>query len=508
MRKVMLVEDEAFILEGLVNILNWEAIGMEIVHTAANGREALWLWEKEKVDIIVTDINMPVMDGLDFLKKLRETESRARCIILTGYDEFDYAKRAIVLDVEDYILKPIDEEQLEAVLRSSDERLTELDRKQAANMDDKTGWIRFLKGSMPEEEMKEYISVLPEIAAETKVFAAIMRLNLESLKGLKISDVLLEFQREEEIRVIYLSEGIFLLLIYKAEGDEACKTRLTGIQNRLESEKGILSFISIGTEFMDYSMLPFSYKEADYLQKYRIIEGYGSCVTKEQIDSYESGESISDNSFDSTMLRKLILKKDKEEAVNYIEELFIQNIKKDSSVDNLYKMCIQIAMLLQEVKSEYKLQERKNMQNLTKTIEQIYQAEDLFAIKTVFIGEIAEIINYLHEEDSGYTPVIKQILSEVQKHYEEDMNLKTLAYKYNMNASYLGQIFQKEVGCTFAQHLSNTKNQIAKDLILNTNMRINDIAAKVGYADTSYFYRKFKQCYGVSPASLREMKKY
>lgn len=512
MRKVMLVEDEAFIREGLISILDWEAIGMRIVHTAADGREALELWEKEKVDIIVTDINMPVVDGLEFLKKLRMSETRARCIILTGYDEFDYAKRAIVLDVEDYILKPIDEEQLEAVLRSSDKKLTEMDRMQAADMDDKPGWIRFLNKSMPQEELNDYIAMLPEIASGSVVFAAVMRLQLESLKELKISDVLLEFQREEQIRVIYLSEGNLLLLIYTKEGEESCTAKLTGIQNRLESEKGILSFISVGTEFTEYAELPLSYKEAEYLQKYRMIEGYGSCVTKKQINLYEEEGSFkgkyANNSFDSAHLRKLILKKDKEEAVNYMEELFITNIKKDSSVDNLYKMCIQITMLLQEVKTEYKLQDRKNMQNLTKMIGQIYHAEDLFAIKTVFIGEIAEIINYLHEEDSGYTPVIKQILSEVQKHYEEDMNLKTLAYKYNMNASYLGQIFQKEMGCTFAQYLSNTKNGIAKDLILNTNMRINDIAAKVGYADTSYFYRKFKQCYGVSPASLREMKKY
>ena len=114
----------------------------------------------------------------------------------------------------------------------------------------------------------------------------------------------------------------------------------------------------------------------------------------------------------------------------------------------------------------------------------------------------------MNEEDTLYTPVVRQIIAEVQHNYKDDMNLKTLAYKYHMNASYLGQIFQKEVGCSFAQYLSNTKNGIAKDLILNTNMKINDIAKQVGYPDTSYFYRKFKQCYGVSPASLREMKKY
>ena len=77
-----------------------------------------------------------------------------------------------------------------------------------------------------------------------------------------------------------------------------------------------------------------------------------------------------------------------------------------------------------------------------------------------------------------------------------------------MNASYLGQLFHNLLGCSFAQYLNNTRNGIAKDLILNTNMKINDIARQAGYPDTSYFYRKFKQSYGVSPASLREMKKY
>ncbi len=164
-------------------------------------------------------------------------------------------------------------------------------------------------------------------------------------------------------------------------------------------------------------------------------------------------------------------------------------------------------MLLWDIKGEYKLEE-KNMQVLSDMVEGIYGAEDIFGLKAMFISEISEIITYLHTENSAYTPVVKQIMAEVQKNYREELSLKTLAYKYHMNASYLGQIFQKEVGCSFTQYLSNIKNGIAKDLILNTNRRINDIAQEVGYTDTSYFYRKFKQCYGVSPASLREMKKY
>ena len=190
-----------------------------------------------------------------------------------------------------------------------------------------------------------------------------------------------------------------------------------------------------------------------------------------------------------------------------MEDVFINNMQKDSSAGALYQTAVKMAVLIQEIKKEYKLDSGR-FHDLSELIETIFSADDILGIKTAFVSEITEVIECMHEENSQYTPVVRQIIAEVQHNYKEDMNLKTLAYKYHMNASYLGQIFQKEVGCSFAQYLSNTKNSIAKELILNTNMKINDVARQVGYPDTSYFYRKFKQCYGVSPASLREMKKY
>lgn len=214
-----------------------------------------------------------------------------------------------------------------------------------------------------------------------------------------------------------------------------------------------------------------------------------------------------DVSIDSMNLRKIILKKDKEGAIDYIEDLFINNLRETVDVDVLYQLSLKIALVLQDIKVEYKLAKVKKMQDLTDMLEKIYQAEDIYGLKKIFIGEITDIITYLHTENSHYTPVVRQLMEAVAKNYKEDMNLKTLAYKYHMNESYLGQIFQKEVGCSFNQYLNNTKNGIAKDLILNTNMKINEIATAVGYPDTSYFYRKFKQCFGVSPASLREMRK-
>lgn len=240
------------------------------------------------------------------------------------------------------------------------------------------------------------------------------------------------------------------------------------------------------------------------LQKYLLVDGFGSCVDEKHVQDRTSEDIV----IDRTLLRKLILKKENESALRYIEDLFINNVKTGVSLEYLYQMTVQIAMLLLEIKKEYKLDNYETLHNLPDLLETIYKADDIFGIKALFISEINEIIRYLHEEDSQYTPVVRQIMDEVQKNYKEDMNLKTLAYKYHMNASYLGQIFQKEVGCSFTQYLSSKKIEIAKELILNTNLKISDIAKQVGYPDTSYFYRKFKQYYGVAPVSLREMKKY
>lgn len=509
-KKVMLIEDEELILEGLKNIIDWEELSLTVAYTAANGQEALELLKQNQPDIIVTDISMPVMNGLEFLTELRKTDNRTRCIILTGYEEFEYARKAIQLDVEDYILKPIDEEKLVQVLKLAMDHLEELDLKQREDMAGRTGWMQLLKGNMQGEEVSKYLSILPEIENGEAVCPVLMRISPQSLQKLKISDILLELKKEEQqMRVIYLAEDMLLLLLYGCSSPESgspktVKDYLEQVQSRLEGTLGVLTFVSAGKEITSYEQLAEAYETARRLQKYQLVEGFGTVMVPEQILSRQS----KDIALDGECLRRMILKKNMEETCGYIEELFLSHIREEITIDDIYQLALKTAMLLSEIKREYQLLSRENMHNLTETVESIYQAEDIAALKGIFIREAAEIIRCLGENDSHYTPVVKQIISEVQKNYKEDMNLKTLSYKYHMNTSYLGQIFQKEVGCSFAQYVTAMKNSRAKDLILNTNMKINDIAKEVGYTDTSYFYRKFKQCYGVSPAAMREMKKY
>lgn len=501
----MIVEDEELILRGIKNIIQWEKLGLELIHMAHSAEEALELWRQQPVDMIVTDIEMQEMNGLELLRRIREEDERVRFLILTGYDTFSYAREAIRLEVEAYILKPINEEELEEQLLAAAARLDELEKKKIRYIDEKTEWMQFLSGKADETGYEYYREHLQLTGKKGRYWMAILKWSTDSVKDNRITDMLMALKEEETlIQSVHLPPDMMLLILEGPEDMGEVKDYLQQMQEQIEHQFHILCFISIGPEFSHYSQLPGCYQQTLKLQKYLLVEGYGSCVD----ETYVLSRKSEDITIDRGQLGKLILKKENEAAVGYIEDLFINNVKSGATVEALYQMTVQIAMLLQEIKKEYNLENQGTLHHLPDLLENIYRSDDIFGLKALFISEVNEMIRCLHEEDSQYTPVVRQIMEEVQKNYREDMNLKTLAYKYHMNASYLGQIFQKEVGCSFTQYLSGKKIAIAKDLILNTNQKISDIAREVGYPDTSYFYRKFKQYYGVAPVSLREMKKY
>ncbi len=505
MRKVMLVEDEEFILQGLENIIDWEALGLTIVHKAHNGVEALEMLERENVEIIVTDVRMPLMDGLELLENVRHRDAAMRFIILTGFSEFEYARSALRLDVEDYILKPINELELIKALENCLAKLKQSEEEKTSQIDQKVEFLQFLEGGMEQGERRRYLAEI-EAGPEYGIFyAAIMKVDMATLEKNKITDVIrfiLHRKVDGELRLRHLWGGNILLLFICQQRLPSPGEWFANLQDGMEIETGIYSFLAVSDCFTDLKKLPEVYRNIEKLQKYLLIDGYGSCVDEISLQNRTS----TDVAIDKEKFSKMILQKDVTGASGYMEDLFVNNMKKDASVDVLYQIAVRIALILQEIRAEYNL--TGEGRQLSDIIGGIWQAEDIFSIKAMFLAEITDIISWLNMENLQYTPVVRQIMAEVKNSYQNDMNLKTLAYKYHMNTSYLGQIFQKEVGCPFSQYLNNVRNSVAKKLILTTNMRINDIAREIGYSDTSYFYRKFKQSYGVSPAALRDMKNY
>lgn len=508
MYKVSLVEDEELILQGIDRIIDWEGLGLTVVHKAHDGVEALKLWEKEPADIIITDINMPEMDGLQLIEELQKRSKNLRFIILSGYDEFEYARRAIGMKVEEYILKPIDEEKLEGALKKAINSLEQYGRQRRETIDFRTKLEGFVNGDMETEEYKNFLESIGIKTENSGISIARMKLQANE-KTINMQEKLmavLAAYEADNLYAFYLKMDEILLLRSVEYGS------ITGIndyygklQNKLEENLKLATFITVAPLAKTLEELPFALDTMKSLEKYFMIEGYGSCIDLNYIVDRKTNDIL----VDEGRLHKLLLGGDKKAAVDYIEDLFINNAGEEKiSVDALFQMIFKLSMILQEIMEEFDLVKLKKRNTILKLVDKLNQAEHISTIKSLFTSEIIDIMDELHKENSKLTPVIKQLLKEIQEDYKGDFNLKTLAHKYHMNTSYLGQLFQKEMGCSFSQYVTNYKNSIARELILNTNMRINDIAKEVGFTDTSYFYRKFKQCYGISPASLREMKEY
>jgi two-component system response regulator YesN len=508
MYKVLLAEDEMLILEGIRSIIEWEKLGLEVVHMARNGMEAVTMLEKEPVDIIVTDINMPLLDGIELLTKVRSKDERTRCIILSGYDEFEYARKAIRLEVENYILKPINEEELEAVLKEAVQKLIKIDEHEKNGICAKQKLLRFLSGEM-KEQSEAYFQEIGLAMNKAFGVAANIKVKQKDKKDEKMADIvayLKEDCKQLDLNTFYYAKDEIVLLLFTNSGNEdhilSC---ISAIQVKIEMIFEVQTFISVSSAFTALDQVSHAFEETKNLQKYLMFAGYSTCINK----SYVSTRKSKEITLDEATLQKMILTKDHKAVNAYIEDLFIHNSQIDQvTSDAIYNLSIKLALVLQNIINEFKLSNGYELKDLTDVVKELFETDELSDIKAIFVLEIMKIMECIHVEDSQYTPVVRQILSEVEKNYREDMNLKTLAHKYHMNTSYLGQIFQKEVGYSFSQYLTNIKNSKAKELIMNTNMRINDIATEVGYPDASYFFRKFKQCYGTSPATLREMKQY
>lgn len=367
--------------------------------------------------------------------------------------------------------------------------------------------FKFLNGCMEKKERCQYLKEKGFKLKAEAAYMAIMKISMSALTEHNIREVIhfilkKNAKGEGNLRIYYLKGNDLLLLLCLPKQLPSPKAWFSNLQNDLNLEFGLCSFITVSNCFTDLTEMPKVYRTIQKMQKYLIIDGYGSCM--DEMDLRE--RAYTEVTIDREKLVYCILKKDSATADQYIEELFTSNIQKKTSIDVLDELVIRITLILQEIRMEYNL--TKEGRSLSDMIEDVWKAEDIASIKKIFLSEITELVSWGDMEKIQYNPVVHQIAAEVKNHYQNDMNLKTLASKYHMNTSYLGQVFQKEMGCPFSQYLNNVRNEVAKNLLLTTNMRISDIACSVGYSNTSYFYKKFKQSYGVSPMALRNMKNY
>lgn len=513
MCNVLIVDDESLIVEGLKVLIPWSELGVKDIFIACNGEEALALLRENTVDIIISDITMPKMNGLQLIKEVKKVSDRTKCIILSGYDDFAYAKEAIYLGIENYILKPINEVELVETLKLTMDKLKNEELEQAFE-DEELETIRdniykrwiTNKISVYELEKREFVL---NIGLNYKSYVvALVKLKENNIQLNDIKMNLFKAIDDKSGTVIYLDNNMFAIILasdYIIEENQLYYDLKEVILKFKKHRKEDL-FISVGNVVSNPGNLYKSFERAEYLQDYLLQYGYNSVVSDYKID--KSKQRLMDNlGIDLSEFNKVLLAQDIKAIDKYLDEVF-NKIKESQGISPSYikNISVKLILCLKKVCDELGVNGYKINEYLNDLIDYVCSQETIEEMQNTIKQECYEFIRAVGNQE--YTPVIRQVINYVNIHYYEKLSLKILSQSYNINTSYLGQVFTKEVGMSFSDYVNKVKNEKAKDLLLNSNLKINDIAKAVGFEDTSYFYRKFKSYFGVNPQAFREVKQY
>lgn len=508
MLKVIFADDEPMILRGLEKLIDWEKIGVKVVGMARNGQEALDLIDEHKPDLVISDINMPKFSGIDLLKRLNEEESEVKLIFISGYQEFEYARDALKYGAIDYLIKPVNEQQLLMAVQKVIDSVG-IEQQQPITLelhigDDSTGMdfedlIADSQQHLIDEEGHYcvFCCYMDDVEACSEDELEILQFSVKNI----IEDLLAPVKGHW---IISKEDRIYILL-YDHDVNEVEAVMSTLPREIIETIKGtIKQSVSMSTSNIvdDINDIQLAFKLSNERIKQRYFYGPG-CVynysrsgqSKYTLeDLYKAQVSILDsiNSYDRNKIYKVVK--------------YYMEIVKDVSLWNkqsTLNYCLATLVFIQEhlVVASNQIKKRdfnviKEAYEKTKYYE---QAIDLMSQTCeTYLQEIVSHISS-HQNDE-----IKKVKAYIQDHYSEAIKLETLADLVFMNPNYFSGYFKKHVGVKFKEYITNYRINEAEKLMLGTNYKVYEIAEAVGFGDYRHFSEVFKKIKGQNPSEYRK----
>jgi two-component system response regulator YesN len=522
MLQIMLVDDEAIIRLGLSKNIAWESHGFRISALAEDGEQALACMEKDTPDIVITDIRMPFIDGLELAAHIRDRFPQVKVIMLTGYEDFSYAQRAIQLQTHDYILKPVNYELLlETVKKASAEILR--NRKLALTISESTPLLRrqffqqllanrynrsqieakleLLNLTLPEECYSVLIIKIDEFENEFRL-KKIMEKELFKFCVMNIAE---ETAGEHSIIFDDGGDQIVLIIEHSGSGNEADHI---AEDIRTNVKKYLLNTVSIGignTQF-NCEHVYRSYQEALATLKFRHIYGTDTVLSFASTGAPADGRSMMSD-VQEQKLAFFVRSRDEAEVMNFMERMeneFVNN--KITDLPYIRMMAMQILFRIYvELEEQYLLVEMTAKSEYLKLFNSI---EGLQTVKEIF-DELRQAISGLIEavraEKTGSQALLVHKAAElIEQHFsEEDLNLQYVAKQLHINPVYLSTIFKRVKGINFSTFVQEFRMKQAMRLFTNSNLLTYEVAEKVGYSNPNYFSASFKKFTGSSPSEFK-----
>lgn len=491
MYKLYLLDDEPFILEGLKYIIDWEEYGFDVVGTSSNGEDGFNFIKNEDVDLIITDIMMPKMTGLELISNLKKINHNAKFIVLSAFQEFQYAKEAISMGAENYLTKPIDEDELIQTIEGVKKKIEKIKLEKVDTKIFKNDLILKLICNKNNDVVLDRLR-LEGVNLNYKNLCVVI---LEFAEGGNINNNILNHIDNLNYEYCVNLQNQILIIMDK---ESINKDTLRNLKDDFSSITNEQIYISRGKYVDSIDNLNCSYQSAKDIHEYKLVYPNISWIREYKEKSYNL-ENI--DYIDFNHLKKLLLNKDNKESLNYIESIF-SKLKKDENltVKQIKTKSIEVFLNVYNYFNDSKI-----IKGLDLYLEKVINSVNLDQIQVELNNMIKHRQSKLEETDDSISPIILKLLRNIEENYSKDLNLKEISETYNINSIYLGQLFQKETGILFSDYLNNFRVNKAKNLLVETSLKAAEIGELVGYANKNYFYRKFKDIVGITPSEWRKI---
>lgn len=510
MIKVLIVDDEPKLREGLRTLIPWEEEGYTVVATAANGFEALEQFHAFAPKLIVADIRMPGMDGLELIAELRKQNANCHVLILSGYADFEYAKRAISCHIDGYLLKPVDEEELISYLQEmrvmieQEERLSKLQN--VVEESEHEAWLRGLL--QPDGRDLD----VPEAAAKLGLEGSCEVVLLKLMRPYKGED-----GREERVRslleqhcpperAIFFSLPPFIGLLLKTPlKDEAARAALWQELSGIIAEEGLDFHAASGGVAAEPEQAAASYTAAREMLEQAFFgrrEILVSGAVEQWAEAAEEPGELSDSERDEEMELLLAVETGSTEVLSPLVRKIICKLvgtRRDETYikDNLIQIISSTIARLEAVNPDVRALISGNASPASEVYNSYYLS-DIQSMVADYLEHLAKQLN-----SGGRGDEIKRITDLIQRRYNENLKLGMLAQIFNYNSAYLGKMFKNQMGEHFNTYLDKVRIEKAKQF-LTQGMKVYEVAERVGYMNADYFNAKFRKYVGVSPTAFRK----
>ncbi|REE78938.1 two-component system response regulator YesN [Paenibacillus taihuensis] len=517
MYKVLITDDEPMIREGLRTLIEWEELGFQVVDTAANGKEALQKAERYSPDLMIIDIRMPGMTGLEVIETLRKKDESVHVLILSGYADFDYAKKAIALSIDGYLLKPVEEDELVEYLqklKSALDKETDLQQRQSEQVE--WNMERTIQAMLTSAE--EQLPVQEgELAGAGLLWdgynVALIRLQhdgkeAEPSERAAFKKRLCQVFDEKGRGTIFISElHIGLLLKENLQFEQVRKAVYKEIE-ALAAELLLEATVSAGGRVKRFSEINRSYEEALKLLKQRFFYEGNQLITQATepvckaedctpapVDQEECADIIDKMYFALDIGNEAAI----DQLVTGTGHLFITRGCSEQVIKSLF---VQILTGVLGKMSQHDADVYARSGQVSVAIMEIYQLTRYSAMERHVI-QLLKGLNASASQGDSADKLMRKMIDLIQRNYDENLKLESLADVFNYNSAYLGKLFKNTTGEYFNTYLDKVRIEKAKEF-LGQGMKVYQVAEKVGYANVDYFHAKFRKYVGSSPSGFRK----